>query len=170
MAEDPSRVVSSGGLVVGSALGLAGTFATSVPARGVLWGLDGIALVVASALMTVHYFRKGNEWIGAGFLVFALGEALVLSTAAMDLVAAAPLFGAGVGLWAAALFLISAPRIAATWVRIVGLVAGALFLIVALRLFMGQELTALSKPVPFFAYPFLVATLVGWAGERFRQR
>jgi hypothetical protein len=167
MSEQASRLVSSGGLVVGSALGLAGSFAPSVPVRGVLWGLDGVVLVVATALLTIHHFRKGNDLVAAGFLVYVVGQSLVLSSAAIDLAAGAPVFGAGTGLWAASLFLLSAPRVAPLWVRIVGVVAGAMFLMVAIRLFMGQALTALSEPFPFNAYPFLVVTLVGWAWVRY---
>jgi hypothetical protein len=169
MSEQTLRLISSGGLVVGSALGMAGTFAPSVTVRGLLWGLDGTALVVASALLTIHYFRKGNDVVAAGFLVFVVGQALILSSAAMDLAVSGPVFGAGAGLWAASLFLLSAPRVAVLWVRIVGVVAGFLFLVVAIRLFMGHALTALSEPLPSFAYPFLVATLVGWAWERYRS-
>jgi hypothetical protein len=40
---------------------------------------------------------------------------------------------------------------------------------VALQIFMGRPLTALSRPLPFFAYPFLAATLVGWAWEHYRD-
>jgi hypothetical protein len=169
MSERTSRLISSGGLVVGSALGMAGTFAPSASVRGLLWGLDGTALVVAGALLAIHYFRKGNDVVAAGFLVFVVGQALILSSAAMDLAASGPVFGAGAGLWAASLLLLSATRVAAFWVRIVGVVAGALFLVVAIRLFVGQALTALSEPLPLLAYPFLVATLVGWAWERYRS-
>lgn len=35
-------------------------------------------------------------------------------------------------------------------------------------LVVGAALTPLSRPLPFFAYPFLVATLVGWAWEPYR--
>jgi hypothetical protein len=164
-----ARLVSSGGLVVGSALGLAGTFAPSAPARGLLWGIDGIALIVAAALLAVHYFRKGDDVIAAGFLVFVVGEALILSSAAMDLAASGPTFGAGVGVWAASLVLLSAPRVAPVWVRAAGGIAATLFAIVAARLFLGHALTPLSQPLPFFAYPLLVATLLGWAWQRFRS-
>lgn len=169
MSEKTSRFISSAGLVVGSALGMAGTFASSVPVRGVLWGFDGILLVLATALLTIHHFRKGNDVVAAGFLVYVAGQTLVLSSAAMDPGLSGPVFGAGAGLWAASLLLLSAPKVAASWVRIVGVVAGALFLVVAVRLFIGETLTALSKPLPFYAYPFLVATLVGWAFERYRD-
>jgi len=169
VAEKTSRLISSGGLVVGSVLGMAGTFVPSVPVRGLLWGLDGTVLVIATALLTIHHFRKGNDVVAAGFLVYVAGQALILSSAAMDLAASAPVFGAGAGLWAGSLFLLSAPRVAALWVRLVGVVAGALFLIVAIQLFLGRALTALSQPLPYFAYPFLVATLVGWAWDRYRH-
>ncbi len=169
MAEQTSRLISSGGLVVGSALGMAGTFAPSVSVRGLLWGLDGTALIVATALLTIHHFRKGNDAVAAGFLIYVVGQALILATAAMDLAASGPVFGAGAALWAASLFLLSAPRFAALWIRTVGVVAGALFGVVAIRLFLGHPLTALSEPLPFFAYPFLVATLVGWAWQRYRD-
>ena len=32
-----------------------------------------------------------------------------------------------------------------------------------LRVFAGHNLTALSQPLPFFAYPAFVLTLFGWA-------
>ncbi len=101
----------SGGLVVGALLGMAGTFAPSASLRGLAWGIDGIALIVAAALLTIHYFRRGNDIVAAGFLVFVVGEGLILSGAAMDLAASAPLFAAGVGLWAASLALISASNV-----------------------------------------------------------
>jgi hypothetical protein len=148
---------------------MAGTFAPSAAARGVLWGLDGIALVVAGALLTVHFFRKGADVVAAGFLTFVFGQTLVLSTAAMDLVNGGPVFGAGAGLWAASFLVLSAPRTAPAWVRGVGVVAGVLFLVVALQLFSGRAITALSRPLPFFAYPVLVATLLGWAWVRLRD-
>jgi hypothetical protein len=168
VAGKSSRIISSGGLVTGSLLGMAGTFAPSDSIRGLLWGLDGVVLVVAAALLTIHHFRRGNDIVATGFLVYVAGQALILSGAAMDLAAGGSLFGAGAGLWAMSLFLLSTPRVAALWVRIAGVVAGALFLMVAIRIFMGQELTALSEPFPFYAYPFLVATLLGWAWERYR--
>ena len=166
MTERTMRFLSSGGLVVGSALGIAGTFVPSASIRGLLWGFDGVALVVAATLLTIHYFRKGNDVVAAGFFVYVIGQSLVLSTAAMALDASGPAFGAGVGLWATALYLLSAPKLAATWVRIAGAIAGTLFLIVAVRLLLGSALTPLSQPLPYFAYPFLVATLLGWAWER----
>jgi hypothetical protein len=141
---------------------MAGTFAPSDSLRGLAWGIDGIALVMACSLLTLRFFRMGQEIVAAGFLVFAIGESLLVSGAAMDLVQSAPSFGGGVGLWAAGLVLISAPRVFPMAVRLLGLAAALLFAATAFRIFAGAEITALSQPLPFLAYPVLVATFVGW--------
>ena len=66
------RAVASAGLVTGALLGMAGTFATSAVLRGLAWGVDGIAIIVGSALLVVHHVREGNDQLAAGFLVFDL--------------------------------------------------------------------------------------------------
>jgi hypothetical protein len=162
------QFVAACGLVIGAVFGVAGTFVPSVPLRGLLWGIDGVALIVAAALLTMHHFRRGNDLVAAGFLVFVAGEALILSTAAADFRACGPAFGAGVGLWSASLILISAPRVMPFWVRVAGVVAAVLFLTVAAQFFMGRSLTPLSEPLPFFAYPFLAVTLFGLAWWHYR--
>lgn len=148
---------------------MAGTFASSSALRGLLWGIDGTALIVATALLTMHHFRRGNDVVAAGFLVFVVGETLILSCSAMDLAATGPVFGAGVGLWAASLALVSAPRVMPSWLRIVAAVAAVLLAIVAVQIFSGSALTPLSQPLPFLAYPFLAVTLFGWAWVHYRN-
>src|SRR5512145_1731263 len=108
MSGEPLRVVAAAGLVIGALLGMAGSFAPSAELRGLAWGVDGVALVVASALLVVHHARQGHDQLAAGFLVFLAGETLIVSGSAMDLVASAPTFAAGAGLWSAALAIISA--------------------------------------------------------------
>jgi hypothetical protein len=155
-------------LVLGGLLGLAGSFAP--PAlRGIFWGLDGIALVMGTLLLAVHHIRHGNEQLAAGFLTFVAGQTLVVSSAAMDLAASSPSFGAGVGLWAAGLALVSASAAMPTVTRATGFIASVLFAIVALQIFSGTALTPLSNPLPFNAYPFLVFTLFGWAWGHYRR-
>ena len=169
MSRTRQNLIAPIGLVVGAVLGMAGTFVPSASLRGLAWGLDGISLIVASALLTVHYFRREDDLVAAGFMVFMVGETLVVSGAAMDLATSAPLFGAGVGLWAASLILISATSVMPVFARCAGFVAALLFTIVALQIFAGRPLTPLSQPLPFFAYPFLVATLLSWAWVHFRS-
>lgn len=169
MGDGDRRLLVPGGLVIGAVLGMAGTFVPSASLRGLLWGLDGIALIVATALLTIHHFRRGNDVVAAGFLVFVVGETLILSGAAADLAASGPVFAAGVGLWAAALSLVSVPNVMPSWVRVVAAVAALLFAAVAVQIFMGRALTPLSQPLPYVAYPFLALTLFGWAWGYYRH-
>ena len=123
---------------------------------------DGTALVVATALLTIHYFRLGQELVASGFLVFAIGESVILSGAAMKLADSVPSFGAGAFLWAAGLVLVSAGPVFTVTVRVLGYAAAVLFTITALRIFAGAAVTPLTSPLPFFAYPVLVAVMLGW--------
>ena len=162
MIDKNVRRVAALGLAVGGAFGMAGTFAPSPALRGLAWGIDGIALVMAGALLTVALYRSGQDWAAAGFLVFTIGEGLILSIAAMNLDASVPAFGAGVSLWATGLVLIGVSNVFPLPVRLLGFVAAVLFGATAAQIFAGGVLTPLSSPLPFYAYPVLVATMAGW--------
>lgn len=163
------RAVAAAALVIGALLGMAGTFAPSAELRGLAWGVDGTALIVGSALLAVHHLRRGDELLAAGFLVFLAGETLIVSGSAMDLAASAPVFAAGAGLWAASMALVSASRAMPALVRATGAIGAILFAYTAARIFSGAALTPLTRPLPFFAYPFLALTLFGWAWVHWRQ-
>jgi hypothetical protein len=120
-------------------------------------------LVVATCLLALRYFRAGVDVVAAGFLVFAIGEGVLLSGTAAGPTASVPAFAAGTALWAAALALISAPRQLPGWLRVLGGAAACLFAITAGRIYAGAVLLPTSSPLPFFAYPVLGATLLGWA-------
>ena len=156
------RYLAALGLALGGLLGLAGTFAPSPALRGLAWGIDGLGLVMASALLTVGYFRDGQDLVASGFLVFAVGQGLIVSGAAMDLPESVPSFGAGAGLWAVALMLISVPSVLPPLARLLGLVTSFLFAVTALRIFSGAPLLPTSSPLPFYVYPVFVATLGAW--------
>jgi hypothetical protein len=170
MGEERLRNVSAASLVIGALLGVAGTLAPSDELRALAWGADGTLLILGSALLVVHHVRRGNGQLAAGFLVFLAGETLMVAGSGMDLTTSAPLLAAGAGLWAAGLALVSASSEMPGLVRLTGLIAAILFAVTAGRIFMGGDLNALSQPLPFFAYPFLVATLFGWAWVHLRSR
>ena len=150
------------GLVLGGALGMAGTFVGNDHLRSLLWAIDGTGLVAATSLLAVYYIGAGEACVAAGFLVYALGEAVMLGGNAGSLEASVPSFAAGIALWAAGMLLTSIPKVFAMWTRIAALIATVLFAIVSARIAMGEDLTPLSKPLPNYAYPFLVITLAGW--------
>ena len=168
MREAQRQIAAPCGLVVGAICGVAGTFVSSASLRGLLWGIDGVALVIAGALLTIYHFSRGNDLVASGFLVFVAGETLVLATASAPLNSSGPVFASGASLWAASLVLVSVPRVMPLWVRIVAIVAAVLFAVVSAQLFLGQPLNALSRPLPFFAYPLLAATMMGWAWAHYR--
>ena len=168
MSEQQRQIAAPCGLVVGAIFGVAGTFVSSASLRALLWGIDGVALVVAGALLTIYHVRRGNRLLGAGFLVFVAGETLILSTAALPLDSSAPVFGAGVSLWAVSLVMVSVPAVMPLWVRVIAIVAAVLFADVGTQILLGWPLDALSRPLPFFGYPFLAATMLGWAWAHYR--
>ena len=167
--ESPPRVIAATTLVLGALLGMAGTFVSSAQARSLAWGIDGALLVVGVALLAVHHLRLGHELLAAGFLVFMAGETLIVSGSAMDLAASAPVFAAGAALWAGGMALTSASPFHPLFVRATGAIATVLFAVTAAQIFYGGSLTPLSKPLPFFAYPFLALTLFGWAATHLRN-
>ncbi|MCE9521590.1 MAG: hypothetical protein K8S25_04070 [Alphaproteobacteria bacterium] len=164
------RVLASIGLAVGGALGIAGTFAPTDSLRGLAWGVDGASLVMASALLVLIQLREGRDLAAAGFLVFAVGQGLVVSGAPMTLATSVPSFGSGAALWAVALLLISASDAFPIVVRLLGLAASVLFAIVAIQIFAGAQIPPTASPLPFFAYPVFVATMIGWTWTLLRAK
>jgi hypothetical protein len=140
--------VAAGGLAVGSVFGLAGTLVTDRYLQATLWGIDSVGLVMATALLTVKFFRKGCDVIAAGFLVFAIGESVMLSGTAAGLTGSIPSFAAGTALWATALVLVSIPNEFAAWVRFVGVATAIFFAITSAKIYWGEQLAPTSSPLP----------------------
>jgi hypothetical protein len=160
--KSPVNTLAAIGLALGGVFGLAGSMTTQPNLQATAWGVDGSGLVMACALLALKFHKMGREVVAGGFLVFSIGEGVILSGTAAGAIASVPSFGAGVALWATALLLISIPKLFPIWVRGFGIVASALFLITAARIFWGEQVLPTASPLPFFAYPFLVITFVGW--------
>jgi hypothetical protein len=163
------NLLASLGLAFGGVFGLAGTVVESSSLRSIFWGIDGASLVMSTSLLAVKYFRRESDLVASGFLVFAIGEGVILSGAAAGLSGSLPSFAAGAALWATALLLISIPREFTILVRLVGTVSAFLFAVTALLILSGAALSPVSSPLPFFAYPFLVMTFVGWIWTLLRE-
>ncbi len=170
MSKNSINIVAALGLAFGSVFGMAGTFVAQPNVQALLWAIDGAALVMAAALLTLKYFREGLDFVAGGFLIFAIAEAVLMSGTAAGPVASVPAFAAGTALWALALVLISVPRQFALPVRLLGLFSAILFAVVAARIFWGEQLLPTSAPLPFYAYPFLVLTFIGWIWSLLRER
>ena len=70
--KSPVNIVAAIGLVLGGVFGLLGTVVTAQNLRAASWGIDGVGLVVATSLLALRFIRKGNDYVAAGFLVFAI--------------------------------------------------------------------------------------------------
>ena len=165
------NVIAAVGLALGGALGLAGAMVTQQNVQAILWAVDGAALVMAAAMLATKYFRTGNDVVAGGFLVFSIGEAVILlSGPAAGLAGSIPAFAAGSALWGTALFLVSIPKLFALPTRILGIVSAVLFIVTSARIFWGEPLQPTSTPLPTYAYPLLVATFVGWIWSLWQER
>ena len=160
--KNPLNALAVIGLALGGAFGLLGTVVTQSNLRAAAWGIDAVGLVVATALLALKYFRAGSDFVAAGFLVFAIGEGVILSGTAATLEGSVPAFAAGAALWSAALLLTGVPKTFTAWTRLASIVGAILFAITAGRVFWGERVLPTSSPLPFLAYPFLVLTFAGW--------
>ena len=95
---NPLNMVAIIGLTLGVIFGVAGTLVTQSNLRNASWGLDGLGLAMATSLLALKFLKKGNEVVAGGFLVFAIGEAVMLSGVAAGLTGSVPAFAAGAGL------------------------------------------------------------------------
>jgi hypothetical protein len=155
-------IIASIGLAIGGVFGIAGTVAPQAALRQELWLIDGVALVIATALLTVKFLREGRDGVAAGFLVFVAGQTLILAGNAAGLEGSLPSYGSGVALWSASLVMTSAPPLFPFWARLAGAVAAALFAVTALFIAWGEPLLPTAAPLPALGYPFLVAAFAGW--------
>lgn len=53
-------IVAAIGLGVGAVFGLAGTLVSPAPVRQMFWAIDGVGLIVATALLTLKHLRRGR--------------------------------------------------------------------------------------------------------------
>jgi hypothetical protein len=163
MKEKPIIITSAAGLLVGCILGIAGSVIPSTTFRPLAWAIDSAGLILAGALLSMYYFRKGHDPVAAGFLVFAIAETVVFSSCTTKLDDNISSFGAGSFLWALSIAFLSLQKLFPLFVRCTGMIAAVSFATVSVLIFTGHPLNALARPLPFFAYPFFAATLVGWA-------
>lgn len=156
------RILAVAGLVAGGILGMAGSMVAASNVRAVCWAIDAAGVIVATVTLALSYLRAGKMEVAVGFVVYAMGEAIMLTGTPMSLEASVPAFAAGTALWSVGLILVSVPREFTLLTRLTGLIAAAEFGMVSLRIFGGRPLTPIARPLPLFAYPVLVLTFFGW--------
>ena len=164
------NVIAAVGLALGGTLGLAGAMVTQQNVQAILWAIDGAGLVMAAAMLAIKYLRTGNDVVAGGFLVFAIGEGVILLSApAAGLAGSIPAFAAGAALWGTALLLISVPKLFAMPIQILGIVSAVLFIVTAARIFWVSSYSqrphrCQPMPIPCWSRPSPAGS--GRFGER----
>jgi hypothetical protein len=166
----PLNLVIIVGLMLGGIFGMAGTFVGDQRLRAVFWAIDGLGLIVATAILALKHFRSGNDAVAAGFLVYCIGESVMLGGTAQPLNAMVPTFGAGSALWAAALLMTSIPRRFAIWVRVVSIIGALVFATTFAEILWGRPILPTSSPLPGLGYPFMILAYCGWIWTMVRER
>lgn len=165
----PLHAVAIVGLLLGGILGMAGTFVGDPRLRIVFWGIDGLGLIVATAILSLKHFRSGDDSVAAGFLVYCIGESVMLAGTAQPLEAMVPSFAAGVALWAAALLLTGIPRKFALWARAASVIGAIAFAATFAEILCGVRIVPTSSPLPGLGFPFLVIAFCGWIWALVRE-
>ncbi len=165
----PLKVLVIAGLLLGGIFGMAGMFVADPKLRAVFWAIDGLGLVVATAILSLKNFRAGHDAVAAGFLIYSIGESVMLGGTSRPLEAMVPTFGAGAALWAAALLLTGIPRRFAAWVRVVSVIAALAFAITFAEILCGVNVLPTSVPLPALGYLFMILAFLGWIWSLVRE-
>ena len=163
MKKEPILIIAAIALLTGCILGMIGSFVPSDIVRNILWAIDSCGLILAAALLAIYTSKNGCDIVSAGFFIFTIAESIVFFSCVGNLNEAIPAFGTGTCLWALSIAVVSSQKLFPLFVRCTGIISALLFAITAFLIFTGHPANALTKPLPFLAYPFYAATLAGWA-------
>ena len=162
--------ISVVGFALGVLFGMAGSAVKDPVTQVVFYEISSIGLTVAAVLMAWKFAKENADLLSAGFLILAIGEAVMSGGAATDSISsgAQSSFGAGMALYVPALLMISLPKGYPLFVRITGSLASIPFAIAAAMIFMGQEVLSTS-PFPSAGYGLLSLTIIGWIYTLLRE-
>ena len=170
MKEKKIVTIAATGLLTGCVLGMAGSIIPGDTFRNLAWAAGSAGIILASVLLSVFYFRRSYDTLAAGFIILAIGEAVVFSSCATNLDENFSSFGAGSLLWALAIAVLSLQKFFPLLIRLTGMIGAILFAVASILILTGEHVNPLTKPLPYFAYPFYAATLVGWAWTILRKQ
>ena len=164
------NIIASIGLAIGAILGMSGSIFTDPEHLQIsLYEISTVALTTACAVLAIKFLRSNNDWLATGFLLFAIGEAVMSGGTAAGQVAGQPSFAAGMALYVPSLLLISIPKGFPLWTRITGILASVPFLIAASKIFLGDQVLSTSL-FPGIGYGLLTITIVGWIWTLVREK
>lgn len=158
------------GFALAVVFGISGSAVKDPVTQAIFYEISSIGLTVAAVLMAGKFARENADLLSAGFLILAIGEAVMSGGAAADSISgSSSAFGAGMALYVPALLMISLPGRYPLFVRITGALASIPFAIAAAMIFMGQEVLSTS-PFPSAGYGLLSLTIIGWIYTLLRKK
>ncbi len=156
--------------MLGCIFGIAGSVVPSDNFRNLAWAIDSAGLMLAGVLLAFYYFRKGQDLVSGGFALFSMAQGMVFVSCATAVDNNISGFAAGSFMWAVSIGFISFQKEFPLFTRITGCIAALLFAVSSIQILTGHPLTPLSQPLPFIAYPFYAATLIGWVITLWKNR
>ena len=156
-----TNMLAASGLAVGAVFGMSGSFFADPTVQAALYEISSVGLTAACALLTVKYLREGKDHVATGFLLFAIGEAVMSMGSAMGQVGGQPSFAAGMALYVPAFLFISIPKVYPTWCRLAAIAATIPFCIAAATIYLGGQMLSTS-PIPGAGYGLLTLAIIGW--------
>ena len=158
------------GFAVGASFGMAGSMVTDHITQMMFYEISSVGLIVAAVLISGKYAKENSEFVAAGFILFAIAEAVMTAgTASNTTSGSQPSFGAGMALYVPSLLLISIQRTFATFIRATGILTSIPFAIASAKIFMGGEVPETSI-LPSIGYTLLTITIVGWIWTILRKQ
>lgn len=164
-----ANTLASIGLAIGALFGVSGSLFTEPTLQIALYQISSVALTAACALLTVRYLRAGRDYVATGFLLFAIGEAVMSAGTALGQIGGQAAFAAGMALYVPALLFISVPDEYAAWCRFTGVAATVPFTIAASKIYLGGQALSTSA-FPGAGYGLLTLTIAGWIMTLLRER
>ena len=157
-----TKIIVCLGLGMGALFGVSGSIFTDPPVlQNVLYEISSVALVVATLLLGLQLFKQDKDYLATGFLLFAIGEAIMTVGIPLGQVGGQASFGAGIAFYVPALLFISIPKEFPLWTRFTGLAACVPFIIAASKIFLGEQVLSTSA-LPGAGYGLLTFTIIGW--------
>lgn len=164
------RIIASIGLAIGALFGALGSIFVDPPVlQTVLYEISSVGLVVATAFLTIKYIRTNMDFLATGFLIFAIGEAIMTVGMPLGADGGMAAFGAGLALYVPALLFISIPKYFPVIFRITGIAASIPFAISASKIFLGKQVLS-TEALPGIGYGLLVITIIGWIWTILKQK
>lgn len=156
------KLIAITGLAIGAIFGMSGSiFSEPEVLQTCLYEISSLGLTAATAFLAIKYYRQQNDYVGTGFLLFAIAEAIMTVGTPLGQIGGQPAFGAGMAMYVPGLLFISIPKVFPLIPRLTGIAACIPFGIAGSRIFMGEQVLSTSA-LPGAAYGLLTLTIIGW--------